>query len=99
MLTKEEIGYIAAFKWYITRRLGPPVELLMPPTVLPAFDIVRMEGDDLTRIATIPAEVLPARVEPAEPYASIGFSGHLYLGGDASSSADTAKATMQAFEV
>jgi hypothetical protein len=59
-LSDEEQGYIAAWKWTAVSSKKPATVVLMPPITMPAFDVIRVEGDGLFRVCTVPAEVMAA---------------------------------------
>jgi hypothetical protein len=96
----EDREYIAAWKWHtVTRK--PPATVLLPPITMPAFDVIRVEGETLTRVCTVPVEVLPAgtAVVNSDDYSSINSPSFPYAREQEEGSDRKAREVMSAFEV
>ncbi len=86
-----------AWKWMTTRRAG--FSLLVPPIVMPAFDVIRVEGEALSLVRTVPMEVVPAHNVAVDTYRSIRSPTFLYHIDSAEASERKAKDVMTTFEV
>jgi hypothetical protein len=75
-LSKVEREYVAAWKWLATRKSG--FGILLPPMVLPSFDIIRLEGEHLSHVRTVPTEVMSAHNDTVDIYGSIRAPSFLY---------------------
>ena len=64
--------YVSAWKWQFSRDADNRV--LVPPILMPAFDIVEVTSGDLKRVRTVPAKFVQAMHDFVKPCFVMGFS-------------------------
>ena len=96
-LSRDEAEYVVAWKWLATRRAG--LTVLLPPVILPAFDVVRLDGEHVTVLKTVALETSGARNATVDAYRSLRSPTFLYQGDNPDASDRRAREVTKGFEV